>query len=133
MEYTALEISKETRLLVNRSYDVTKRFPKDELYGLINQTRRCSIFIPSNIAESCGRRSPKDSIHFFHIYRRSLYELGTQLYLALDQNYNQSEEHQELLDQIIGFKKLFNGFMNYYKTLEIQKTINNQLSTINLT
>ncbi|GAA4271055.1 four helix bundle protein [Aquimarina gracilis] len=117
MEYTELKVWKETRSLVSNVYGIIKGFPKEELYGLINQMRRCAISIPSNIAEGCGRRTPKDSIQFFHISRGSLYELETQLYLTLDQNYVQVNEHKELSDQIINCKKLLNGFINYYNTL----------------
>ncbi|MGY3792794.1 four helix bundle protein [Aquimarina sp. 433] len=118
MEYTELKVWKETRLLVNTIYKMTKLFPKDETYGLTNQMRRCAISIPSNIAEGCGRKTPKDSIHFFHISRGSLYELETQLYIALDQEYCTEKSHQEILDQIISCKKLLNGFINYYETLK---------------
>ncbi|WP_298543697.1 four helix bundle protein [uncultured Aquimarina sp.] len=124
MEYTELKVWKETRLLVNNVYDISKAFPKDETYGLTSQIRKCVVSIPSNTAEGCGRRTPKDSIHFFYISRGSLYELETQLYLALDQNYIQEKEHKVLLDQIIGCKKLLNGFINYYKTLKTKQTIN---------
>ncbi|EZH72824.1 30S ribosomal protein S23 [Aquimarina atlantica] len=117
MEYTELKVWKETRKLVNNLYDITKKFPKDETYGLTSQMRRSAISIPSNIAEGCGRRTSSDSIHFFHISRGSLYELETQLYLALDQNYIEVKEHKNLIEQIISCKKLLNGFINYYKTL----------------
>ncbi|WP_109097769.1 four helix bundle protein [Aquimarina sp. AU58] len=117
MEYTELKVWKETRKLVNSLYDITKKFPKDEVYGLTSQMRRSAISIPSNIAEDCGRRTSSDSIHFFHISRGSLYELEIQLYLALDQNYIEAKEHKQLIEQIIGCKKLLNGFINYYKTL----------------
>lgn len=119
MEYTELKVWQETRLLTNTIYDITKDFPKEEIYGLINQMRRCAISIPSNIAEGCGRRTPKDSIQFFYIARGSLYELETQLYIALDQYYIKQNDHIKLLNQIIKCKKLVNGFINYYKTLEV--------------
>lgn len=45
MEYTDLDVWKESRLLVNEIYIVTKTFPKEEILGLINQMRRCAISI----------------------------------------------------------------------------------------
>jgi len=84
MNYIELEVWKEARSLVKTIYEITKSFPTEELYGLTSQIRRCSISIPSNIAEGCGRKTSKESIHFFHIARGSLYELETQMYLALD-------------------------------------------------
>jgi len=114
MEYTELEVWKESRILVNILYKETKEFPKTELYGLANQIRRSAISIPSNIAEGCGRRTSADTIQFLYISRGSLYELETQSYLALDQGYFQTEKHEIILEQILKCKKLLSGFMNYY-------------------
>src|SRR5437867_516794 len=85
--YTNLDVWKKSRKLTNSIYSLTKNYPKEETYGLTSQIRRCTISIPSNIAEGCGRNSPKDSIQFFHIARGSLYELESQLYISFDQNY----------------------------------------------
>ncbi|MBL0683496.1 four helix bundle protein [Aquimarina mytili] len=115
MEYIELEVWKESRIWVNNLYEITKKFPKDELYRLTSQMRRSAVSIPSNIAEGCGRRTSADTIQFLHVSRGSLYELETQLYLALDQNYVETEKHQILLSQILKCKKLLNGFINYYK------------------
>lgn len=117
MEYTELQVWKEARTLVKSVYLLTKSFPQEELYGLTNQIRRSAISIPSNIGEGCGRKTANESIHFFHISRGSLYELETQLYLALDQEYITETIHKEIIDSITNCKKLLNGFINYYKSL----------------
>ena len=64
MEYIQLDVWVETRKLANLIYDATKKFPKDEIFGLVNQMRRCAVSIPSNIAEGCGRQTAKDTINF---------------------------------------------------------------------
>jgi len=117
MEYSKLEVWIEARKLVNLLYDSSKLFPKEELFGLTNQMRRAAISIPSNIAEGCGRQTSKDTIHFLHISRGSLYELETQYYLALDQKYIDESTFNIVLAQIQTCKKLLNGFINYYKKL----------------
>lgn len=117
MEYKELEVWKESRILVNNLYEITKTFSKDELYGLTNQMRRSAISIPPNIAEGCGRKTSADTLQFLHISRGSLYELETQSYLALDQNYFEIKQYQILLSRIFKCKKLLNGFINYYKNL----------------
>ncbi len=117
MEYRDLDVWKFSRKLVNAVYELTKSFPKKELYGLTNQIRRCAVSIPSNIAEGCGRRTSKDTIQFLYISRGSLYELETQLFLALDQNFICEEQLNEIVSQIESCKKLLNGFINYYKKL----------------
>ena len=115
MEYIKLEIWVESRKLSNLVYEFTKDFPKEELYALTNQIRRCAISIPSNIAEGCGRKTSKDTTHFLHISRGSLYELETQFYLALDQKYVSENDFDLVIKQIQSCKKLLNGFINYYK------------------
>jgi four helix bundle protein len=115
MDYSKLDVWVEARKLVNFLYDSTKLFPKDEIFGLTNQMRRAAISIPSNIAEGCGRQTSKDTIHFLHISRGSLYELETQYYLAFDQKYIDENNFNIALEQIKTCKKLLNGFINYYK------------------
>ena len=116
MEYTELEVWKEARVLANSVYQISKAFPKDERFGLTSQIRRCAVSVPSNIAEGCGRRTSADTIQFLHIARGSLYELETQLYLAVDQSYLGKEEFGLLSRQILKCKKLINGFIKYYKS-----------------
>ena len=116
MEYKDLDVWNNARSLVNEVYLITKIFPKEELYGLTSQMRRCAVSIPSNIAEGCGRRTSADTIQFLHISRGSLYELETQLYLALDQEFLSNKQFNKLQTQIIMCKKLINGFINYYKS-----------------
>ncbi|WP_407403577.1 four helix bundle protein [Chryseobacterium sp.] len=117
-EYTELEVWQESRKLVNLVYTLTKKFPKEEIFGLTNQIRRAAISISSNIAEGCGRRTANDTIQFLHIARGSVYELETQLYLSLDQNYISDEDFKSVAEKILSCKKLLNGFINYYKTFQ---------------
>ncbi|MFM6954240.1 MAG: four helix bundle protein [Sphingobacteriaceae bacterium] len=74
-KYTELELWAEARKLVTTIYELTKLFPKEEQFGLINQMRRCAVSIPSNIAEGCGRNHKKDSLQFLFIARGSVFEL----------------------------------------------------------
>lgn len=115
MEFVELEVWKEARVLVNWVYRISKDFPKNEVYGLTLQIRRCAISVPSNIAEGCGRRTSANTIQFLHIARGSLYELETQLYIALDQEYLKEKDFEAFLKQILKCKKLINGFIKYYK------------------
>lgn len=115
MEYIDLDVWREARKLVKDLYLITNSFPQIEVYGLTTQMRRSVVSIPSNIAEGCGRRTSAETIHFLHISRGSLYEIETQIYLALDQEYLKEEESASILKQIETNKKLLNGFINYYK------------------
>jgi len=115
--YTELDVWKKSRKLANIIYQHSKSFPIEEQFGLTSQIRRCAISIPSNIAEGCGRNTSKDTVRFLFIARGSLYELETQFYLAFDQNYLKESKIDTILGEIVEFKKLLNGFINYYKGL----------------
>jgi len=69
---------------VTMVYELTRKYPKDELYGLTLQIRRCAISIPSNIAEGYGQRSTQDYIRFLQIAMGSLYEIQTQIQISLN-------------------------------------------------
>ena len=125
--YRELDVWQQTRILVKIIYQVTKKFPKDEQFGLTNQLRRAAISIPSNIAEGCGRNHFKDSTQFFFIARGSLYEVETQSILASDLEIISDNELQQILEQVTRSKKLLNGFINYFQ----KQTNNHEPTTIN--
>ena len=64
--------------LVKESYKITANFPKEELYGLSQQMRRCAVSIPSNIAEGYGRQYSKEYKQFLSMAYGSLCEFETQ-------------------------------------------------------
>ena len=68
MEYTNLDVWIESRKLTNIVYNSTKNYPKEEIFGLTNQIRRCTISIPSNIAEGFGRGGNKEFLRFLKIF-----------------------------------------------------------------
>jgi four helix bundle protein len=80
--YRDLMVWQKAMQLVTDTYQITRNFPKEELYGLTSQIRRCSISIPSNMAEGYGRNSTEDYLRFLKISRGSLYELQTQIEIA---------------------------------------------------
>jgi len=105
--YTELDVWKASRELAGWVYVLTREFPKEVLYGLVNQIRRSAVSIPSNIAEGCGRNTSKDSLQFFFIARGSLYELETQLYLSFDFAYINKEKLDTSLERINKMQKTF--------------------------
>lgn len=79
--YKDLKVWEKGMTLVELVYFLTKQLPDDEKFGLISQIKRCSISIPSNIAEGAGRNSNKEFIRFLSIANGSTTELETQLLL----------------------------------------------------
>jgi four helix bundle protein len=68
--------------LVEKIYQITRRFPHEELYGLVSQLRRAAVSIASNIAEGQGRMSPGEFRQFVGHARGSALEVETQLIIA---------------------------------------------------
>ncbi len=111
--YKNLDVWKESRKLVSLVYILTKEFPEDEKFGLISQIKRASVSIPSNIAEGIGRNSKKETRQFVYIAKGSLYEVETQIYLALDLSFMQESQAEEIFNQITTVRKLIIGFIKY--------------------
>ena len=116
MDYTDLEVWIESRKLANLAYESTRNFPKEELFALANQIRRCAVSIPSNIAEGYGRNTDKSFSHFLDIARGSLFEIETQLIIAKELGFiTNLELFQELLNQIEEESKMINAFSKTLK------------------
>ena len=96
--YRDLVVWQKSMVLVTEVYEISKKFPKDELYGLTSQIRRCAISIPSNLAEGYGRNSTNDYIHFLRIASGSLYELQTQMEISLNLQYIDRREFENLYE-----------------------------------
>jgi len=85
--YRDLIVWQKSIYLVRNVYILTQKLPKEELYGLTNQMRRCAVSIPSNIAEGYGRNSTGDYKRFLQIAVGSLYELQTQIEISFQLKY----------------------------------------------
>lgn len=84
--YKELKVWQRSVELAVKIYELTKHFPKEEVYGLTSQIKRSAISIPSNIAEGAGRNTDKDFNNFLGISYASLCELETQLIIACKVN-----------------------------------------------
>jgi four helix bundle protein len=80
--YKDLIVWQKSMDLAKHVYAESKKLPKEELFGLVNQMRRAAVSIPSNIAEGSRRGTTKDLVQFLRIADGSLGELETQLLLA---------------------------------------------------
>jgi four helix bundle protein len=78
-----LEVWQLAMVLAEQCYELTKRFPADERFGLTAQPRRSAVSNPSNIAEGYGRNQTGSFLQFLRVAQGSLRELDTQLALAV--------------------------------------------------
>jgi four helix bundle protein len=95
--------------LVEDVYRLTKKFPKEELYGLTSQLRRCSVSVPSNIAEGQGRGTDPEFAHRLSIAHGSLREAETQLLIATRLQYVDGRDADALLDRAAEVGRLVTG------------------------
>lgn len=79
--------------LTLKVYDLTAKFPKHELFGLVSQMRKCAVSVPSNIAEGHKRETKNDTAYFYVIAQSSLEELRYQLILSRDLKYISEKEY----------------------------------------
>lgn len=111
MHHKDMEVWKQAMELVFDIYKLTESFPKDEMFGLVSQMRRCAVSIPSNIAEGCGRFSDKETLRFISIATGSLAELETQLLIAKHLNF--VKDIPETFEQIKKVNALLIGLKKY--------------------
>ena len=114
LPHKTLDAWKESINLTTELYRLTQNFPKEELYGLINQIRRSAVSIPSNIAEGCARQTVKETIQFLYISLGSVAELETQLIITNELNYTKNID--EIFNKIARIRKLTVGLIKFYKT-----------------
>ncbi|MCZ6694269.1 MAG: four helix bundle protein, partial [Bacteroidetes bacterium] len=101
--------------MVNQIYENSNGFPESEKFGLITQIRRCTVSIPSNIADGCGRGTNKDFNYFLSVSLGSSFELETQLILAHDLGFLDSRNLSPLLEQVHEIQKMIIGLQSVMK------------------
>lgn len=114
MKHQDLEVWNKAIKLVTDIYIITKNYPKDEIYALTSQMRRCAVSIPSNIAEGCTRFSDKETLKFLSIAMGSISELEIQIIIS--KNIGYIEDIDDIINQISSVKKLILGLVKYLNT-----------------
>jgi len=96
-------------------YDMTKKFPKEEMYVLTPQIRRATISITANIAEGYGRYFFQESIQFCRMARGSVNEVLGHLYTALDEKYITRKEFERVYKNGREIERAINGYIDFLK------------------
>ena len=97
-------------------YKTVENFPSKEQFGIISQMSRCSVSIPSNIAEGAGRTTKKDFSHFLAIALGSSFELETQLVIANKVGYLSKEKLNNLNSELNEIQKMIRGLQKHNLT-----------------
>ena len=112
-----LNVWKEGHILVLGIYKITELFPKEELFGLIDQMRRSAVSITSNIAEGFSRQGIKEKLQFYYISKGSLTELYNQILIAKDIKLVNNKSFEGIENQIIKVGKILTGLIRSTKNL----------------
>lgn len=110
--FRKLTIWREARQLVSKTYEITKSFPKNEVYGLSSQIQRCAVSIASNIAEGSARNSNKHFIQYLETALGSSFEWETQLICAFDLKYIDERVYDEQIQVIQKLQAMIANFKN---------------------
>lgn len=110
--YKDLIVWQKSIALVVEVYKLTDGFPKTEIYGLVSQMRRCSVSIPSNIAEGRRRCSAKDFRRFLTISFGSGAELETQIIISKKLNFGQEQDYVRVEQLLNETMRILNKFIN---------------------
>jgi four helix bundle protein len=96
----------ESHQMVLSAYKLTANFPKQEIFGIVSQIRRCSASIPANIAEGCGRVGNTELHRFLQIACGSANELEYHFLLARDLGYLSPRDHESAHKQLLEMKRM---------------------------
>ena len=106
--FEKLDVYKDAIEFANEIYNVTKRFPRDEMFGITNQVRRAATSVSQNVAEGSGR-TKKDFAHFLDMARTSPYECIPLLKISTIQSYINAEEYSRLYEKCNALAKRLNA------------------------
>lgn len=107
--FTDLNAWQEGHKLILMIYEITKNFPREELFSLTSQMRRAAISTTSNVAEGFSRNTEKDKRQFYTIAQGSLTELQNQLIIVRDIGYLNKDEFDKIFERTKLVHKLITG------------------------
>jgi len=111
-DFENLEVYKKALNFSVKIYELTKRFPDDEKFGIVSQVRRAAVSISSNIAEGSGRYNKKDFAQFLRIARGSIYECIPLLEISSREGYVNESNYGSLILDCNELAKMINGLIS---------------------
>jgi len=113
--YRELVVWQKSMNLVTNVYQVSNSFSSNENFGLTSQLRRSAISIPSNISEGYGRNSLNDYIRFLNIAVGSLYEVQTQIEIALNLKYIEKMQFESIYEYTREIERMMSSLIRKLK------------------
>jgi four helix bundle protein len=105
-DYRDLLIWKKGIELTKEIYNITSRFPSNEMYGLTSQLQRASVSIPSNIAEGQARQRSAEFCQFLRVSLGSLAEVETQMVIACELGFTSMNKLEDVRGKITELRKM---------------------------
>jgi len=112
LSHTKLDVFQVSKLLTLECYRLTKAFPNEEKFALVQQIRRAALSVHLNVAEGCSRSSAVERRRYFEVSRGSVIEIDTALDIATCLEYCKQEELSKLGELIIQTFKILSGMMS---------------------
>lgn len=116
MLYHNMLVWKKAHQYTLEVYKITKKYPKEEIFGIISQLRRASSSVPANIVEGSARKTNKEFCQFLVQARGSLVETQYFLELSKDLKYITEDEFNNLINLSIEVAKMLNSFLSKVKS-----------------
>ncbi|MGB8491649.1 MAG: four helix bundle protein [Bacteroidales bacterium] len=110
-DFRTLTVWQKSHNLAFLTYQITKKFPKEELYGITSQLRRAVVSVPTNIAEGCGRGSDKDFAKFAQIAIGSASECEYLILLSTELGYIAKNDSNELINKVCEIKRMLTSLI----------------------
>lgn len=113
--YNDLLVWKKAHETAIAVYKLTKKFPKDELFGLTSQMRRAAVSVAANIVEGFSRHGLQDRLHFYNIAKASLEEVKYHLFLSRDLEYITNSDYEKTVLKYEETGKMLAGWIKSQK------------------
>lgn len=110
-DFRDLQVWRKAHNLTLSCYRYTKPFPREELYGITSQIRRCAASIAANIAEGCGKRGNAEFQRFLGIAAGSASELEYHFLLARDLELLGRDDYELLRSSVVEVKRMLAGLI----------------------
>ncbi len=111
LAHTKLSVYQFSQIMALECYKVTRQFPNDEKFAMVQQIRRAASSVHLNLAEGSSRKSKVERNRYYEIARGSVIEVDAAIGIAHQLSYASLEQLQSLGDSIITIFKLLSGMI----------------------